>query len=349
MDPVDLSRLSKLLIVFPMVLLAHIAATQAAEEWDVDGTLFGKKDKTSEDISGIACTTTSGFPRYCLVIDDNVQAAQFVTLHDGRLKAHEEVVPLIENKFDGTRLELDGEGVAYANGYFFVIGSHGHPRDKDEDFMPPKRANELKARIAASSQLIRFRIKSSVTRPVGPEDIEDMQRSPRLRDIIAAEPSLKRFVDRRLENNGVTIEGVAVIGDQLYVGFRAPTLENGRTPVLTLSVNDLFAGAAPHSKLRMLPVGEGRGIRDLTPFDNGLLVLAGPSGEEAGPYTIYWWDTTSENLRHLSDITEVADATKKRKPEALLPLDQGPSGLRLLVLFDGPEQGGPRPIVIPAP
>ena len=30
-------------------------------EWKVNGDLIGKKDKVAEDLSGIACTTDSGF------------------------------------------------------------------------------------------------------------------------------------------------------------------------------------------------------------------------------------------------------------------------------------------------
>ena len=39
----------------------------------------------------------------------------------------------------------------------------------------------------------------------------------------------------------------------------------------------------------------------------------------------------------------------KRKPEALLPLDEGASGLRVLILFDGKKEGGPMTIEIPRP
>jgi hypothetical protein len=56
-------------------------------EWKVNGDLIGKKDKVAEDLSGIACTTDSGFPRTCLLIDDEQQSAQVVTLSDGEITA----------------------------------------------------------------------------------------------------------------------------------------------------------------------------------------------------------------------------------------------------------------------
>jgi hypothetical protein len=179
--------------------------------------------------------------------------------------------------------------------------------------------------------------------------VQDIQSSSKLREIIAADSTLKRFVDRRLENNGVSVEGVAVLGSRLFAGFRGPSLENGRIPVLSVSVNALFDGGSPEARLHMLPIGEGRGVRDLAPFANGLLVLAGPSGEHDGPYGVYWWDGSGESIRLLADITAATEADEKRKPEAILPLEEGHSGLQVLILSDGRKEGGPRALWIAAP
>lgn len=314
--------------------------------WPVNGRLVGKDEKKSENVSGIACTTTTGFPRACLVIDDEMQAAQFVTVEDGELRAGE-TLDLIHNQFEHKALELDGEGVAFADNAFYVIGSHGHPRDKDHKLDPTIDAEKIRAKILASSQIVRIRLKPGVSQPASSEDVQDIRSSSTLREIIAADSTLKRFVDRRLENNGVTIEGVAVLGGRLFAGFRGPFLENGR--ILSVSVNALFDGGSPEARLHMLPIGEGRGVRDLAPFANGLLVLAGPSGDGDGPYSVYWWDGSGESIRLLADITAATEADKKRKPEAILPLGEGHSGLRVLVLSDGRKEGGPRAVRIAAP
>ena len=55
--------------------------------WPVKERLFGKHGARSENVSGIACTSERGFPRSCLVIDDELQAAQLVTVKDGELRA----------------------------------------------------------------------------------------------------------------------------------------------------------------------------------------------------------------------------------------------------------------------
>jgi hypothetical protein len=96
----------------------------------------------AKDISGIACAEPDGFPRHCLVVDDESQAAQFVVLTDGAIRAGTRV-PLIDDASAGHALSLDGEGVAYADGSFYVIGSHGHPRDRKHKLDPVENADEI--------------------------------------------------------------------------------------------------------------------------------------------------------------------------------------------------------------
>jgi hypothetical protein len=198
-------------------LLVGLAAADCAEPlfgapgnaWPVKHKLLGKDGGKTKDVSGIACTKAQGFPRTCLVIDDNVQEAQFVTVTDGELVA-------------GSTVSLIGD--AFAGGRYYVMGSHGHPRDKKGKLT----AGEIKARISASSQIVRFRTSG--------EDgtASEIERTPRLREIIAAEPLLAPFMDRRLENNGLTIEGVAIKDDVvLLAGFRGPVLDDRAVVLLS--------------------------------------------------------------------------------------------------------------------
>lgn len=94
-----------------------MAQASRYETWPVRGRLRGKNGKKSKDVSGIDCATAQGFPRAGLVIDDNMQEAQFVSVKDGEIVAGD-MITLIADSFDGKHLELDGESVAYAGGYF---------------------------------------------------------------------------------------------------------------------------------------------------------------------------------------------------------------------------------------
>jgi hypothetical protein len=315
--------------------LPAVAQNQAV--WPVKGKILGKKDKKSEDVSGIACTRQDGFPRACLLIDDEVQSAQMVTLTDGRLQAGG-MVKLIDNAYLGRALELDGEGVAYADGFFYVIGSHGHPRK-------PGDSAKVAARITASSQIIRLKVNPETGEPLPDRDTPDIERSAKLRELLAAQPKLAAFVDKPLDENGVTIEGVAVRDGRLFAGFRGPSVD-GAAPVLSVSLNALFGTAAPDAELHLLQVGAGQGVRDLAVFRSGFLVLAGPTGELGRRYEVYWWDPAGDAVKLLGGID---DESGQVKPEAILPLDEGPSQLRVLVLSDGAKEGGPRAFEVARP
>jgi hypothetical protein len=64
---------------------------------------------------------------------------------------------------------------------------------------------------------------------------------------------------------------------------------------------------------------------------------------KAGPYAVFWWNGSSNDVRRLADITKRTGANEDRKPEAILVIDQRPSGLRALVMSDGSKEGGNAP------
>jgi hypothetical protein len=329
-----------------------------AGEWEVVDRITGEDGKHSRDVSGIACMESSGFPRHCLVIDDNLQNGQFVTLKDGELKPGD-VVPLIENTFGGKKLELDGEGVAFYSDpkdgdAFYVIGSHGHARHSTTDCVGPL-TDENKAKITAASQIVRVRLKPSVGKTLSMNDVVDITRNAKLRDFIAAETKLQPFKDKCLEpnsqsdGNGVTIEGIAIHSGRVYAGFRGPSLPGA--PILSVPLDSLFGSGTGGARLDVVKLDAGRGVRDLAPYGDGLLVLTGPVGSAKGRYDVYWWDRSSPDMMHLGDITNQAQAAEQSKPEGILPLDVSSGRLRLLIVSDGKDakDGAPRTVVVDAP
>jgi len=308
--------------------------------WRVQNRLLGKNGEKSENVSGIACSAPEGFPRTCIAIDDERQAGQLVTVDDGELTAGNSV-PLIDNEHRGKALEFDGEGVAFAEGFFYVIGSHGHPRDKKKKLKPGRDDAEINAKIKASSQIVRFRLGAG-------NAVTNLERTVKLRDALANEPALRPFLDRRLENNGVTIEGIAIRRGRLLAGLRGPTLDDGHAAILSVSLGALFANDSAQTTLHRLRLGDGQGVRDLAPYGNGILLLSGPSADGPGRYAVHWWDGEGPGVHLLKELSAVV-ADPEHKPEAILPLDRGPSGLRILILFDGAKEGGPIVLDIPEP
>jgi len=326
-----------------LALFLAMTTNPHAEEWSVAGKLLGKNGKRAEDISGIACSGGLGYPRECLVIDDETQFAQWVTLPErGRLVAGA-TLPLVDDTFEGKPVELDGEGAAFADGSFFVIGSFGSPRSADGAL-----DEEGAARLAADSHAFRL---TPYAEGVSVTD------SNALREWILADADLRPSADRPLAMNGLTVEGIAVVADTAYVGFRGPVVESSERAVLMeLPIAKFFRepGAAPAT--HFLALGTGRGIRDLSPVGDELLILAGPvldtDAGDAAPnaYSLYRWDPRmAEGPARVFDIptfTHGSDRTPD-KPEAIVPIEISSGTLTVLILFDGPDEGAPRAFAFP--
>jgi hypothetical protein len=180
--------------------------------------------------------------------------------------------------------------------------------------------------------------------------------STELPKFIQAEPALAQTFNTALADNGLTIEGVAVRDGVLYAGMRGPVRDNGDAVLLSVPVAALFSGVIGEQRLHFLHLGKdtrrnARGVRDLVAFGNGFLVLAGPvqdppNGEvKDSDYAIFWWDGTN-NHKQLKDLQAYG---KEIKPEALVPLELKDKKLRVLLFFDGPEEGTPRAVDIDQP
>ncbi len=334
-------------------VLAHGAAAQADEPWKVEHKLVGKprtetldSDKSS-NVSGIACATAAGFPRTCLVADDETQGAQIVILKNGELEAGD-FIRLIYNTHDGDLIELDAEGAAFADGAFYVIGSHGRPRHEDD--VAKEAKNQAKAR--ASRHIFRVRVDLRAVddrgRLTGAVEIKPSTALPKF---ITQQPELVSLFDRALENNGLTIEGVAVRDERLYAGMRGPVLDDGKAAILSVPLAALFDGQQGEAKLHRVDLDKRRGVRDLAAFETGFLILAGPVNDppdgkiDDGDYAVYWWDV-DHPAKLLGSLKAFG---RKVKPEGILPLERRDHKLRVLLLFDGPLEGAPRPVAIDEP
>lgn len=309
--------------------------TQVSDLWSVDGDFVSGDGKKAKDLSGIACDRASGFPRQCVIVNDEAQSAQWVTLYDGRLEAGR-TVRLTSDTFDGEPLELDGEGAAFSDGDVFVIGSHGHPRDRKHKLDPNDDAEEIAAKITASSRLLRFKMPAK--RESEGRGTAGVVSSKRIREAIAASPILSPFADTRLDRNGLTIEGLAVIGNRIFIGFRAPLLDGGKAAIMSLAMDAVFGSGSLDAQVSLLDL-DGRGVRDLSVRDGNIVILAGPSSDEDGEYAVYLWNQSAAPAL-LGRLPHEAD----EKPEAILPLDDPPGAVRFLVISDGVKDGAPRAV-----
>jgi hypothetical protein len=191
-------------------------------EYEVPHKFIGKNGKAAVDLSGIACVPGNGVRR-CLVINDESTSAQWATIDSTSFIAGDEL-PLIGESIDRTILgtkpdvdcpngegefgELDGEAVAFASPYFYVVGSHGCSRQKGK-----------------------FRASSFILARIGTRQEGAVETTFRLTDVLRHADQVSAFFAKDLNTeNGVNIEGLAVQGSRLIVGLRVPFHRRSRVP-----------------------------------------------------------------------------------------------------------------------
>lgn len=316
---------------------AHAATLTPEQRFRTLGDFSAKKaGKPARDVSGLACMPVSNGARRCLLINDEGAFAQFAQVAENRITPGA-TLPIIGTeaapdtlgqpprdicRAAGRFAELDGEAVAYAEGAFYLAGSHGCSRNKGE------------FRLSAF-HLARIKVDGDGA-PTGRVEL-----TYRLSDMLRRAGEAGAFFGKSLmDDNGLNVEGIAVIGDTLWAGLRAPSLGN-RSFLVGASLAALFApghaAATEAPKLIALPTGPERGVRDLAALPDGrLLALLGPAQEQALPYSLALIDTgRPEAAAVLGELpSRGAD-----KAESLTVLSPHHGGLTVLIGYDGPRNG----------
>jgi Protein of unknown function (DUF3616) len=320
--------------------------------YQVTAPLTDDDGDVAMNISGLACMPTDAAPSTCLVIDDQGRFAQIAFIGSGLVAAGARL-PLIGKKpskdtvgqppaetgcSDGERKfrDLDGEAVAYAAPFFYVVGSHGCSRHSNKF----RSSSFIMARIPENEV-------ASAARTLDPSNVET---SYRLSEALAAAPSIRPYFTQDLMSaNGVNVEGLAIVGGKLFAGLRAPTLD-GKSFIVAVDANRLFDERASINggdvQAISVSIGAGRGIRDLARLNDGqLLILSGPAQDAPVPFEIHVLDIKAETTTLLGTLGELPDAAGAQA-EAISVLSQRGKLVDILVMFDGLPSGGPREYTI---
>jgi hypothetical protein len=173
-----------------------------------------------------------------------------------------------------------------------------------------------------------------------------VQSSARLRAAIRDARHLGAFYDKPLGENGVNIEGIAVKGGRMHLGFRGPSVE-GRGFILSVDADAVFGKGKLRAAVHALPLGATTGIRDLAAVRDGVLILSGPVNDQDVTPSVFLWNERTGAVKKLGALA-IPEAYKKHKAETLLVLrDEKKKPWRVLVMFDGPANGGPTEYEIP--
>lgn len=319
--------LAALLALAPLESRAEALEPVAA--WPVQGD-FEKGEEARTNLSGAACTSRKPPFRSCLIVNDQKNYAQFFSIEGTRL-----VPGAVVRLREGGDGDPDLEGAAHDSGFFYAVGSHGRSRwankPNDESYavfrFPVGKNGKPKAAMSETSAA-------------------GVQSSPRLREAIRDARDVGAFYDKPLKDNGVNIEGIAVKGGRMHLGFRGPSVD-GRGFILSADADAVFGKRKLHAKVHALPLGDTTGIRDLAAVRDGILILTGPVNDQPVTPAVFLWNEKTGALKKLGALA-IPEEYRKHKAETLLVLrDEKGKPYRVLVMFDGPANGGPTEYEVP--
>jgi hypothetical protein len=260
--------------------------------------------------------------------------------------------------------EADLEGLARAGGWLWTVGSHSRKRKKIKAGQPAaKGRRRLATVIREDNRFILARLPVVTGSDGLPEVVRETAdgRSAAvlgadgdsLTDLLRDDPHLAPFLSIPGKDNGFDIEGIAVRDDRVYLGLRGPVLRGWAVVIEVWPETD-----HNRERLRLRPVDAagalyrthfldlgGLGVRDLCPYGDDLLVLAGPTMSLDGPVRLVRW-------RGISAIEEPAVVPAGSLPViGDLPCGEGddhaegvtlltgPGAPRLLTVYDSPSAG----------
>jgi hypothetical protein len=263
--------------------------------------------------------------------------------------------------------EADLEGMAVADGFLWVVGSHGLKR---KNARPGRDHAENAKRLAKVALDGNRRLLACL--PIEPDangdpclvrDARDGRRALRLKGdaqtnqltrALADDPHFGPYMAIPGKDNGFDIEGLAVDGRRLLLGLRGPVLR-GWSALLEIAVE------VHGEQLRLAPLDDsgtlirkhflqldGLGVRDLHFSGADLYLLAGPTMVLNGEIRIFKWPgaravlaTNREPVRFEAALTESVSLPHGRgtnRAEAIcdLPPELATGQPSWLVLYDAP-------------
>ncbi|MEO1390440.1 MAG: DUF3616 domain-containing protein [Cyanobacteria bacterium J06634_6] len=248
-------------------------------------------------------------------------------------------IELFDNKS-----EIDIEGMAYADGYLWFVGSHstkrnkpkGNEYNKDIDALS-EIETELNRYLLARVPVVNGQLVKSYKRSDCNQEtltaaaLRKTSQHNQLIEALLEDRHLGPIIKARIpsKDNGLDIEGLAVCGKRIFLGLRGPVLR-GRAVILEIEVEDEEPGI-----LGLKAIGDnneryrkhfvnlnGLGVRELCLREGHLLILAGPTMDLTGAMQVFQlknlldhsnntiWEQSSGDLSVLFDLPFVPGADK---------------------------------------
>lgn len=233
---------------------------------------------------------------------------------------------------DGAEGEMDIEGLAIADGYLWITGSHSLKRSKPgpyEGAIEGLSDVDWDKNRGFLGRLPLMEVEDGVFEPVNAIDPLDEANAGRfaamfdagkkgdkaLRKLLADDLLIARFMEVPCKENGFDVEGLVVKGDRIYLGLRGPVL-GAHALIIEIRFKEtkkgrlkaLDIGAKPY---RIIAVDlDGLGIRDMQIDGKRLLILAGATQSIDGIQRVY----------AIADFADKGDVISADEVEVVLPL-----------------------------
>ncbi|MBD1872909.1 DUF3616 domain-containing protein [Nodosilinea sp. FACHB-131] len=322
----------------------------------------------SEDLIGeLSAITRTPDGNLWLGSDEFTTLERLSPMGDGVYGNHktfhlQEFIQLFDNES-----EIDIEGLAYCDGYLWVVGSHSFKRTQAKGKKQHKdiqRLSEIEhdpnRSLLARLPVLNGEIVQTYALPdnkggaLTAANLKQVSGHNLLLEALAEDEHLGLFLKMQLpsKDNGFDIEGIAVSGSKIFLGLRGPVLR-GWAMILEIEVEDAEPGT-----LTLKDLGEGclyrkhfldlngQGVRELCFYDGDLLLLAGPTMELEGAMQVFrledvlehtndtLWSQESGRLKVLFDLpfTIGSDHAEGLTLMPCLGYDDG-----LMVVYDSPD------------
>lgn len=329
-----------------IVFFVHpVLAVKTEPSW-VSVSFQGDVLHESKDLSGVAKVGN-----YLVVGSDEghvIQVLQRVG-KDSYDLIHKYSIPdgALVKRIKKEKPERDIEGITASGNTVYIIGSHSRKRSKVKMDSPEGRSQEenserlggKKSNKKEKSRRVLYSMKLGDN-----GELVGQITTGSLWDYLSNHRPFKEFTKIPSKENGIDIEGIAVQGNYLFVGFRGPVLRENWVPILVVEKDEPYSV----SEIRYVQL-DGLGIRDMVAVnDDMFLLLGGPVGDGQGGYYLYSWDGvdclpgTDAPKCILKRIRQIVPPNGG-KAEGLTVLSTESDGTTdILILFDGIAGGGPR-------
>jgi hypothetical protein len=263
--------------------------------------------------------------------------------------------------------EADLEGLAYREGYLWVLGSHSRLRGEADRATTVENLRALATIERDGNRYLLARIPvivdhagTSLARNTGKGTerhtaacVRNNAKGSRLTRLLARDAHFGPFVALPGKENGLDCEGLAVgAGGRVFVGLRGPVLD-GWAGLIELRV---ATDPEDHTRLSLRPIPgsgkppyrkhfldlDGRGVRDLLLDGADLLILAGPTMGNSGSFAVFRWRGGARVRRaslvrgdRLEKLLDLPDDGRNDHPEGIAAWPAAAGGrARLLVLYE---------------